>query len=103
MRRAVKFLAAAEIEADEGVAWYEERESGLGTKFRESVESTILSIIDNPFAHPIVEGSRVRRALVDRFPYIVVYTFEIGFHPYSLCFPYQPESINMARSNRLTI
>ena len=79
MRRAVKFLAAAEIEADEGVAWYEERESGLGTKFRESVESTILSIIDNPFAHPIVEGSRVRRALVDRFPYIVVYTFEIGF------------------------
>ena len=76
MRRTVKFLSAAEIEADDAVVWYEEEETGLGTKFRESVESTILSIKNNPFAYPVVEGSRNRRALIDRFPYIVVYSLE---------------------------
>lgn len=79
MNGAVKFLPAAEAEADEAIKWYEEREFGLGKKLRELVEHSIESIIDNPFSHPVVEGSRVRRALVDRFPYIVVYTIEPDF------------------------
>ncbi len=34
----VKFFRAAEIEAAEAIDWYEERESGLGAAFRESVD-----------------------------------------------------------------
>lgn len=71
-----QFFRAAEREADEAVAWYEKRETGLGAAFRESVEDTILSIQNNPYANPAVHGSKVCRALVDRFPYIVVYSLE---------------------------
>lgn len=76
MSRPVKFLAAAEFEADESVAWYEEKEQGVGTRFREAIEATILSIKENPYTYPIVLGSAVRRAVVQGFPFIVVYTVE---------------------------
>lgn len=79
MIHSVKFLAAADREADEAVVWYEEKEQGVGTRFRESIEITILSIKENARAYPVVEGSMVRRALVEGFPFIVVFTLEEDF------------------------
>ena len=72
----IRFLEAAEIEAADAIDWYEEKQTGLGTAFRESVESTIYSIRMNPFAYPLVQGSGVRRALTDRFPYSIIYSME---------------------------
>jgi toxin ParE1/3/4 len=72
----INFLEAAEIEAAEAIDWYEEKQAGLGTAFRESVESAISSIQANPFAYPIVQGSKVRRALTERFPYSIIYSVE---------------------------
>jgi len=55
----VKLLDAAEAEMADAISWYEEHESGLGTLFREAVESTIDSISNNPSAYPVVFGSMV--------------------------------------------
>jgi len=74
----LKFLEAAELEAAEAIDWYEEKQTGLGTALRESVESAISSIQLNPFAYPLVLGSKVRRALTDRFPYSIIYSVEAG-------------------------
>lgn len=77
MTHPIKFLNAAEVEAFEAVDWYEERETGLGTAFRESVEAAIESIRRNPQAYQIVFGSTVRRAVTDRFPYSIIYSIEV--------------------------
>lgn len=73
---AIKLLDAAEAEMADAISWYEEHESGLGSAFREAVETTIAFIVDNPSAYPIVFGSTIRRAIIERFPYIVVYSLE---------------------------
>jgi hypothetical protein len=40
----ITLLDAAESEMAEAIAWYEEREAGLGTALRETLESTIAAI-----------------------------------------------------------
>ncbi len=73
MSRAISFLAEGENEADDAVAWYEGHRAGLGTALRESIEKTIELMIEHPLAFPIIEGSNVRRALVGRFPYVIIF------------------------------
>jgi plasmid stabilization system protein ParE len=72
----IKFLDAAEVEASEAIDWYEERERGLGTAFRESVEAAISFIQKRPLAFPVVHGSNVRQAQVGRFPYTVYFAIQ---------------------------
>lgn len=71
----IKFLDAAEVEASEAIEWYEERETGLGTALRESVEAAISSVQENPLAFPVVHGSNVRKAKVQGFPYTISLLF----------------------------
>jgi toxin ParE1/3/4 len=79
MSHLVKVLPDADHEANEAVVWYEERVEGLGGRFRESIEYTVLAIMENTLAFPVVEGTRIRRALVEGFPYIVLFTIEEDF------------------------
>ena len=76
MTLSVKFLEAAEVEASEAIDWYEGRETGLGTAFRETFEVVISFIKKNPLSFPIVHGSTVRRAKVRRFPYVIFFTIQ---------------------------
>lgn len=62
----------AEAELAEAFAWYEERISGLGLAFLFCVEAAIHAIQRNPRRHGIVHRS-IRRALIRRFPYQVLY------------------------------
>lgn len=73
---AIKLLDAAESEMADAIAWYEEKETGLGKAFRETIEFTIASIQINPSAYPVVQGSKVRRALTKRFPYSIIFLVE---------------------------
>lgn len=73
MTLSIKLLDAAESEMADAIAWYEERETGLGTALREVIESTISAIQTNPLAYPVVKGSKVRRAVAKRFPYVIIY------------------------------
>jgi plasmid stabilization system protein ParE len=73
----VRILAEAEDELEEAMLYYEDRRAGLGDDFRQRVSETIQSIARQPLRFPEYEGKRLtrlfRRALVTRFPYIVVY------------------------------
>ena len=74
--RNLNLLPIAEAEAEESFDWYEQRELGLGPKFRAALKKTTDKIRSNPYMFPVVQGSKVRRALVDDFPYIVVFSVE---------------------------
>ena len=69
----------AELDVDEAYAWYEARVEGLGEAFLRSVDAGFARIRRHPEAYPIVQGSRVRRARLHRFPYSVFYTIREDF------------------------
>ena len=74
MSRTVLFLAKAEAELAEAADWYESRSKGLGTEFLRALDAAIANIQRNPLGYQTVFGS-VRRAVMRRFPYSVIYTF----------------------------
>jgi plasmid stabilization system protein ParE len=72
LTRRVLIRPRAEAEILEARAWYDERQPGLGSRFLAVVERTIEHIAETPLAYPRVEGE-TRRALLGRFPYIVLF------------------------------
>lgn len=73
----VRFHPEAERELREGVAYYEEIEPGLGYDLSVEVYSAVQRAVSYPKAWPVLDGD-IRRALVRRFPYGVLYTEEEG-------------------------
>ena len=69
------FHPEAETEFFEAVDYYEDRERGLGFDFSIEVLATIQNIVTYPTAWPVMEEG-VRRCLVNRFPYGVIYSIE---------------------------
>ena len=62
----------AERELNEAAQYYELESSGLGSSFLAEVDRCLETIETHPEAGAIVRGS-VRRRLVRRFPYAVLY------------------------------
>ena len=69
----VLFHPDAELEFNAAIDYYEAIENGLGYDFSLEITSTIARIIAFPKAWPVIEGE-IRRALVRRFPYGVLYS-----------------------------
>ena len=69
------FHPEAENEFDDAVGYYEDCEPGLGFDFAREIQATILNITDYPGLWPEIE-KQVRRCLVRRFPYGVLYSLE---------------------------
>ena len=69
------FHPEAEAEFNEAIEYYEEIEPGLGYDFALEVYSAIQRAVAFPKAWPVIEGE-IRRSLVKRFPYGVVYCEE---------------------------
>src|SRR5688572_22709836 len=65
----------AEIEIAFARDWYEERRTGLGREFLQSVSDSIARIQENPLGHAQTYKN-VRQTLIKRFPYVVCYTFD---------------------------
>lgn len=64
----------AQAELREAARWYEARRDGLGVELILEVDRTYQNVAARPQSYPLVPGAAdVRRALVDRFPYAVVY------------------------------
>jgi hypothetical protein len=63
----------AQLEFDEGAAWYEQQEIGLGFEFIEEVERVLVRIetqekfVTAPLV--VLDGGAVRREFVRRFPW----------------------------------
>ncbi len=71
------FHPEAEAEFLKAIAFYEERSPGLGLDFSAEVRAAIQRILAFPLAWQVLEGE-IRRALVHRFPYGVLYAVEEG-------------------------
>lgn len=56
----------------DAATWYEERGPGLGSAYLDEVARVLRVIADSPDHYPVVEGS-IRKAVLRRFPYIVLY------------------------------
>jgi len=69
------FYPEAEDEFNNAIDYYEDIEPGLGYDFALEVYSTIQRSVEFPKAWAILEGE-VRRSLVSRFPYGVLYSEE---------------------------
>ncbi|MEP6719519.1 MAG: type II toxin-antitoxin system RelE/ParE family toxin [bacterium] len=67
----ISFLDAAQSELDDAIDYYDETRSGLGLGFAEEVEQ-VKRITHYPEAWAQL-SSRVRRCIISRFPYSVIY------------------------------
>ena len=68
----VRFLRPAELEMLDAARYYELQASGLGSDFLDKIDSAVEDIGMHPERYPIVRFN-VRRRLVHRFPYALLY------------------------------
>ncbi len=78
----ISFLDAAQSEFDDATDYYEEQRSELGFEFAEEVEQALERINHYPEAWSPL-SPRVRRCLVNRFPYSVIYETSKRNHNHS--------------------
>lgn len=66
---------AAKAELRAVIQWYEQQRDGLGAEFLNAMDRTLEAILEAPTSYPIWPADpRVRKKLVERFPYIVFFT-----------------------------
>ena len=89
----LRIHAAAEQEARQAAQWYEDRRVGLGFEFLAAVDTALQRIGDDPLQFPVLETlpdePSVRRFLLKRFPYTIIY---------EVCFAGDPSSGRRSRS-----
>jgi plasmid stabilization system protein ParE len=73
----VRLLPEARDEFDAAADWYEQQRPGLGTAFVDRVRDVLNGIAANPQMHAAVYQD-VRKAVVQKFPYVVLYREEAG-------------------------
>src|SRR5262249_18819118 len=73
MTRRLSFHPMAEEELNEVAAYYEAEWEGLGLAFLKEVETAVQHILDFPESASLV-NCLVRRKLVRRFPYSLMYS-----------------------------
>lgn len=68
----VRFLALAQQELDDAVAWYNEQAAGLGQEFLDELDRVVRRAVAFPMSCPEIEPG-MRRCLLARFPYGLIY------------------------------
>ena len=71
----IEFSAAAELEMEQAVAFYDLQEIDLGLEFLNEVEQSVQRIVKFPEAWSAIT-KRTRRCSVNRFPYSVIYSVQ---------------------------
>ena len=67
----LSFLPAARNDVEAALAWYEQQSTGLGREFLRCLEATLTFIQRYPLMYPVILGD-YHRALIRRFPYVVI-------------------------------
>lgn len=73
----IRFLAQARAELDEAFEWYETQAVGLGYEFLNTVDQAIRLIKSYPQMFEQT-GDDLRRCLLPRFPYGIIYGLDGG-------------------------
>ena len=71
----VIFTPAARAELTDAQDWYEKEVPGLGRRFRAEVDAVTERMSANPRLFSVVHKN-IRRALLRRFPYALMYVIE---------------------------
>ncbi len=71
----VRFRWEAEEEFLDAARWYDRRSNGLGIEFIESIDAAVELIERHPEQYPVVYR-QTRKAVVRRFPYLILYRIE---------------------------
>jgi plasmid stabilization system protein ParE len=71
----VIFTQPARAELIDAQDWYENEAHGLGRRFRAAVDAVVQRMSVNPRQFPVVYKN-VRRALLRRFPYALMFVIE---------------------------
>jgi plasmid stabilization system protein ParE len=75
----IRIVLGDEAQADalDAFRFYEERREGLGERFRDHLDIALSRIQETPELYPIVHRD-LRRTLIERFPYVVLYRLYPG-------------------------
>jgi len=68
-------LPPAKQDLDDGFRWYEGQQTGLGTRFLDTVTKRIAGILSSPKMGQPVRGT-YRKAVVQKWPYVVFYDYD---------------------------
>ncbi len=68
----VEFLSVAQTELDQAFEWYETQQKDLGLQLLNEFDAAMRRIINYPESYVLIETD-VRRCLVKRFPYGILY------------------------------
>lgn len=68
MARRIVVQPQSDLDIQAAAVWYEDQQSGLGTRFLDELDLVFQRIAESPLQFPRLE-SEVRRALLNRFPY----------------------------------
>lgn len=77
MNFALKKLPPAEVDELAAACWYEDRQSGLGHRFLDAVESAVQALAKNALIHR-VRYADVRRVAAPGFPQYGVFYYVAG-------------------------
>ena len=75
MKWKLRLLPDARAEFDAAADWYQQQRRGLGREFVRAVRDVFQRISANPRTHAKVYGD-VRKAVVTRFPFVILYEDE---------------------------
>jgi plasmid stabilization system protein ParE len=65
----------AEDDIQNGFEWYESQNPGLGSEFVRAVDVCLSGIGRQPLAYQVIY-KQLRRVLIRRFPYVILYVFD---------------------------
>lgn len=71
----LSLLTEAQLDLKEAYSWYLAHSQEIASEFIAGIGNRLLLIQDNPLAYPIIY-KQVRRAIVRRFPYTILYLVE---------------------------
>ena len=88
----VVFNEIAKDEFEDAIEFYELEYPGLGEKFRKEIKKSVKRLFEHPNAWP-VEIGEVRKYLVHKFPYRILYSIE-NDHIYIIAIAHQHRKPN---------
>jgi len=71
----IEFSPEAKLEFEDGARYYERQVPGLGGRFRADVRDALVRLRNWPLAAPVERGD-IRRMILSRFPYKLLYSVE---------------------------
>lgn len=77
MRRRLILSPDAEEAIQSAFRWYGHTHEDLAFRFKAESTVTLQRIVRNPYQFPVI-SDRVRRALMNRFPYAIYFTLKLG-------------------------